>query len=105
MVESKRGLVDQGVEEDNNLDIFEMITNTIELVMELINKKLLIFKHYQVDVKDFKCPLQWWKNHENMFHTISFYVKQNFSYSQIQIETKIFLSLARILTNLKRCHL
>ncbi len=59
MAESKRGIVDQGVGEDNNLDIFEMITNTSELIMELINKKFLIFKHYQVDVKDFKFPLQW----------------------------------------------
>jgi hypothetical protein len=51
---AKRVIVDQGVEEDNSLDIFEMITSTSELIMELINKKLLIFKHYQVHVKDFK---------------------------------------------------
>jgi hypothetical protein len=76
LVESKRGIVDQGVEEDNNLDIFEMIISTSDLVMEPINKKLLIFKHCQMDVKDFKCPLQWWEKHENMFHKISFYVKQ-----------------------------
>jgi hypothetical protein len=76
LAKSRRGIVDQGVEKDNNLDIFEVITNASELVLELINKKLLIFKCYQVDVKDFKYPLQWWEKHENMFHIISFCVKQ-----------------------------
>jgi hypothetical protein len=31
LVESERDVVDQRVEEDNNLDIFEMIVNTNEL--------------------------------------------------------------------------
>jgi hypothetical protein len=48
LVEFERGVVDQRVKEDNNLDIltndiFE-IANISELTMELINKKLLIFK-------------------------------------------------------------
>jgi len=76
LAEFKRGIVDQRVEKDNNLDTFEVITNASELVLELINKKLLIFKRYQVDVKDFKCPFQWWEKHENMFHIVSFCVKQ-----------------------------
>jgi hypothetical protein len=40
-----------------SLDIFEMTTNTSDPTMELVNRELLIFKHYQVDVKDIKCPL------------------------------------------------
>jgi hypothetical protein len=32
----------------------------------LINKELPIFRHYQVDVKDMKCWLQWWEKHESM---------------------------------------
>jgi hypothetical protein len=55
--ESERSVVDQRVEEDMNLDIFKMITGTNELTMELVNKELMIFKHYQVDVKDIICPL------------------------------------------------
>ncbi len=39
--------------------IFEVIANTSEPTMELINIKLMIFKHYQVDVKKIKCPFQW----------------------------------------------
>jgi hypothetical protein len=38
-----------------------MIVNTNELAMELVNKKLLIFKCYQVDVENIKSPLQWWE--------------------------------------------
>jgi hypothetical protein len=59
LVESKRGVVDERVEEDKSLDTFEMTTSTSEPTMELVNRELLIFKRYQVDVKDIKCPLQW----------------------------------------------
>jgi hypothetical protein len=37
-----------------------MAANTSEPTMELINKELLIFKRYQVNVEDIKCPPQWW---------------------------------------------
>ncbi len=60
LVKSKRVLFIKGLK-DNNLDIFEMTTNTNELAMELVNKKLLILKCYQVDVENIKCPLQWWE--------------------------------------------
>jgi hypothetical protein len=56
------------------LDIFEMTTNKSEPTTKLINKKLMIFKRYEVDVKDIKCPFQWWEKHEKMFPTIGFYV-------------------------------
>jgi hypothetical protein len=61
LVEFERGVVDQRVEEDRSLDIFERTTNTNEPTTKLVNRKLLIFRHYQVDVKDIKCPLQWWE--------------------------------------------
>jgi hypothetical protein len=47
-------------EHECSLDIFEQIANTSELVEELVKRELLIFKRYQLDVKDIKCPLQWW---------------------------------------------
>ncbi len=77
LVEFEGGIVDQRFEEDNNLDIFEMKTSKSEPTMKLINKELLIFKRYEKDVKDIKCPLQWWEKHENMFPTIGFYAKKN----------------------------
>jgi hypothetical protein len=76
LVESKRGIVDQRVEKDMNLDIFEMTTSTSDPTTKLVNKELLIFTRYQVDVKDIKCPLQWWEKHENMFPTVGFCARQ-----------------------------
>jgi hypothetical protein len=46
LVEFERGVIDQRVEKDMNLDIFEMTTNTSELTMDLVNRKLLILRHY-----------------------------------------------------------
>jgi hypothetical protein len=46
LVEFEKGVVDQKVEEDNNLDILEITTNISEQVTKLINKKFLIFKQY-----------------------------------------------------------
>jgi hypothetical protein len=46
LVEYERGVVDQRVEKDMSLDIFEMTTNTNEPTMELVNRELLILKHY-----------------------------------------------------------
>jgi hypothetical protein len=55
-----------------SLDIFEMAINTNEPTIVLVNNEFFIFSHYLVDVKDIKCPLQWWRKHENMFSTIGF---------------------------------
>jgi hypothetical protein len=49
-----------------------MTINTNEPIIVLVNNEFLIFKHYQVDVKDIKCPLQWSEKHECMFCTIHF---------------------------------
>jgi len=43
--------------QDCSLDIFERTTSTSELVEILVKKELLIFRKYQLDVKDIKCPL------------------------------------------------
>ncbi len=56
-VEFERGVVDQRVEKDMSFNIFEMTTNISEPTTKLVNKELLIFKLYQVAVKDIKCPL------------------------------------------------
>jgi len=74
--------------------------------MKLINKKaLLVFKHYQVDVKDIKCPLQWWEKHESMFPTFCLCVRQILRIVGSQIVMERIFSLVRILIRLKRCHL
>jgi hypothetical protein len=93
LVESERGVVDQKADENMSLDIFDMTTNIIEPSTKLINKELLIFKCYQVDVKDIKCPMQWWEKRENMFPTIGFCAKQILGIILCQIKkNNIFIS-------------
>jgi hypothetical protein len=41
---------------DCNLDIFEQTISTNELMKELVDKTLQIFKRHQVKIKDIKCP-------------------------------------------------
>jgi hypothetical protein len=73
-----------------NLDIFEHNANTSELAKEFVKRELLIFRRYQFNVKDIKCPLQWWKKHETMFPTIEFLTQQILGVVGIQIEKNGF---------------
>jgi hypothetical protein len=61
-----------------NLDIFEMAIRTNEPTKEIVKKRFLIFRHYQMDVKEITYPLQWWEKHEVMFSIIKFFAHQNF---------------------------
>jgi len=71
LVRSKRNSINQNIfDEDYNLDIFEQTVSTSESAKQLVKKVLLIFKRYQLDVNDIKCPFQWWQKHEAMFPTI-----------------------------------
>jgi len=36
-----------------------MFARTNEPTKEVVNKELLIFIRFQVDVKEIKCPLEW----------------------------------------------
>jgi len=55
-----------------------MTTNTNEsTTKEVVNLELLIFKRFQMDVKNIKCPIEWWEKHESMFPTIGFLACQN----------------------------
>jgi hypothetical protein len=98
--------IDQDIfEHDCSLDIFEHTTSTSEPTKELVNRELLIFKKYQLDVEDIKCPLQWWQKHETMFLTIGFLARQILGVVGFQIEIERSFFLVGILTNLRRCHL
>ncbi len=73
LVKSKTNSTDQNIfYQDYNLDIFEQIANTNEPIKELVKREFLIFKRYQLDVKDIKCLFQWWQKHEAMFPTFGF---------------------------------
>jgi hypothetical protein len=60
--------------EDNSLDIFDMVTTTNELIKKSFNKKLMIFRRFQMDAKYIKCLLEWWKKHESML--VFFFLKK-----------------------------
>jgi hypothetical protein len=104
MIESV-GCVDQIGDEDSNLDIFQQTTCTNEPSKELVTRELLIFRCYQMNPKDIKCPFQWWRKHETTFLTIGFLAHQILNIVGSQIELNFFFSLVDILTNLRRCHL
>jgi hypothetical protein len=76
------------IDEDGSLDIFEMVVNTSKPTKELVNQELLIFHRYEVDAKNIKCFLEWWRKDKSMFPTIGFLVKQIIGIvgSQIEIE-------------------
>ncbi len=71
------------------MDIFEITFSTSEPTIDSINKELLVFKCYEVDVKNIKRPLQWWEKHENMFPIVGFCARQILRVVEFQIETKI----------------
>ncbi len=74
---------------DCNLDIFQQTTSTSEPTKEIVKRELLIFRHYQVDVKHIKCHLQGWEKHETMFSTIGFLAQEILANVGSHIETKI----------------
>jgi hypothetical protein len=51
-----------------------MFIVTSKLTKEAVNKELQMFKRFQMDVKDIKCPLEWWAKHESMFPTMAFFI-------------------------------
>jgi len=86
--------------EDNSLDIFEMVTYTHKLIKEHVNKKLMIFHKFQMDGKDIKCLLEWWKKHESM---LVFFSRQLLGIINSQIEIERIFFLIHIFINLTKC--
>jgi len=50
--------IEQIMDANCNLDIFEMVAGTNEPLKEIVKRKLLIFRCYQVDVKKITCLLK-----------------------------------------------
>ncbi len=89
MIESI-GCVDQTIDEDCGLDIFQQIVSISEPTKKLVTMELLIFRHYQVDPKNIMCPLQWRGKHEAMFPIIGFWFGQILCIVWPQIEIDFF---------------
>jgi hypothetical protein len=69
--------------------------------MELVNKKLLIFEHYQMDVENIVSIVMVGKD-DNM-STIGFCAKKILGIVGSQIETKIILPLDGIFISFRKC--
>jgi hypothetical protein len=65
-------VINMQTDEENSLDIFEMFVGTNEPTKEVVNKELLMFKRFQVDVKEIKRPLKWWAKHKFLFPIMAF---------------------------------
>ncbi len=91
------------MDDDNNLDIFQMTIRSTKPTKDFVERELLLFQCYHMDVKEIKCPFQWWDKHEAMFPIVRFLTCQILRIVGSQIETERIFSLARILNNLKRC--
>ncbi len=88
LVEIESSFANISGDEDCSLDVFDQIVNTSEPTKEIVNRELLIFRQYQVDVKEIKCPLRWWQEHEWMFPTMGFLAWQILRIVESHIETE-----------------
>ncbi len=75
MIESIK-CVNQTIDENCNMDFFQQIASTSEPTKKHVTMELLIFKHYQMDPKNIKCPIQWWRKYKAMFPIIGFLAHQ-----------------------------
>ncbi len=90
--------VNQIVDEICNMDFFQQITSTSKPTKEHVTKEFLIFKQNQMDPKDIKCLLQWWRKYEAMYPMVGFLAHQILSITGSQIEIEKKKSLAGIFT-------
>jgi hypothetical protein len=60
------------IDEESSLDIFEMCVGIGEPTKEVLNKELLMFIKFQLNVKEIKCPLEWWAKNKSLFLTVTF---------------------------------
>jgi hypothetical protein len=80
-----------------------MTNNNTKTVKEIVTKELLDFRKFHLNLKEINNPLQWWEKHESRFPKVVCFARQILGTRGSQIETERIFSLARILTNLKRC--
>jgi hypothetical protein len=76
-------------------NIFEMTTNANKPTKEVVDLEHLIFKRFQMNAKNIKCPFEWWEKHESMFPTVGFLAYQIKKIVGSQIEIKKIYSLIR----------
>jgi len=58
-------------DENSDINIFEMISETSEHSKKLVRQKFDLVKRY-LNIKDIKYPLDWWATHESTFPIVAF---------------------------------
>jgi hypothetical protein len=90
--------VNQIVDENCSMDLFQQIASTSKPAKEHVTKELLIFKRYQMDPKNIRYHLQWWRKYEAMFPIIGFLAHQILNIIRSQFEIEKINSLTCIFT-------
>jgi len=53
-----------------------MEVGTSEPSKDNVKRYILIFRHYQMDVKEITCPFRCWEKHEVLFPIVGFLTQQ-----------------------------
>jgi hypothetical protein len=67
---NSKSMAKKASDEDSNVNIFEMTSETSEHSKKLVRQELDLVKRYP-NIKDIKCPLDWWAKHESMFPIVA----------------------------------
>jgi len=67
LIESDNDFVNQRVYDDSGLDIFQMIARSTKPTKKLVKRELLVFQHYEVDVKKINVPFDGGRNMKPYF--------------------------------------
>jgi hypothetical protein len=105
LVKFESDIINQKVDEDCSLNIFDKMTRTSEPTKNLVKRALLIFKRFQMNGKNIKCFFQGLENHETMFPIVAIFAYQILKIVRSQIEINRFFSFIRIHINMRKCHL
>jgi hypothetical protein len=102
LVEFESDIINQKVDEDCSLDIFEKMTRTSEPTKKFCQKSTLDF---QMNGKDIKCLFQELEKHETMFPIVANFAYEILMIIESQIDTNKTFFKIRIHANLRKCHL
>jgi len=67
---NSKSMAKRASDEDSNVNFFEMTSETSEHSKKLVRQELDLVKRY-LNIKDIKCPLDWWAKHELMFPIVA----------------------------------
>jgi hypothetical protein len=91
--------------EKNSLNILKCLLETMNQQRRWWTKNCWCLEGFKVDVKDIKCPLEWWAKHESLFPIVAFLFIKFLALLVLKYKIERKISLVGIITNLRKCHL